>query len=85
MMLNHLISVSKTSKLKAEAKKVYEGIRYSDPMSSEALSDVEGQIQSEFTFFSQAIKSEDLELAKSVAGELLNLIDGRNKKCKVLK
>ena len=28
---------------------------------------------------------EDLELAKSVADGLLNLIDGRNKRCKALK
>ena len=81
----YLMSISKTAELKAETKKVYEAIRYSDPMSNEALSDVEGQIQSEFAFFSQAIKSEDLELAKSVAEGLLNLIDGRNKKCKTLK
>ena len=81
----HLMVSSKTAELKAEAKKVYEAIRYSDPMSNEALADVEGQIQSEFTFFTQAVKSEDLELAKSVADGLLNLIDGRNKKCKVLK
>jgi len=81
----HLMSVSKTAELKAETKRVYEAIRYSDPMSSDALSDIEGQIQSEFEFFSQAIKSEDLELAKSVADGLLNLIDGRNKKCKALK
>ena len=81
----HLMSISKTNELKAEAKKVYEAIRYSDPMSSDALSNIEGQIQSEFEFFTQAVKSEDLELAKSVANGLLNLIDGRNKKCKVLK
>jgi hypothetical protein len=81
----HLMSVSKTAELKAEAKRVYEAIRYSDPMSSGALTDIEGQIQSEFEFFSQAIKSEDLELAKSVADGLLNLIDGRNKRCKALK
>ena len=81
----HLMSTGKTAELKAEAKKVYEAIRYSDPMTSEALDDVEGQIQSEFKFFSQAIKSEDLELAKSVSEGLLSLIDSRNKKCKVSK
>ena len=81
----HLLSTCKSTELKTEVKKVYEAIRYSDPMSNEALADIEGQIQSEFTFFSQAIKSEDLELAKSVADGLINLIDGRNKKCKVIK
>ena len=81
----HLMSISKTSELKAEAKKVYEAIKYSDPMSSYIIADIEERIQSEFTFFSQAIKSEDLELSKSVADGLLNLIDDRNKKCKTLK
>ena len=81
----HLMVSAATAELKAEAKKVYEAIRYSDPMSNDALKDIEGQIQSEFTFFSQAVKSEDLELACSVAKELLNFIDGRNKKCKTLK
>ena len=81
----HLMASSKTNELKAEAKKVYEAIRYSDPMSSDVLADVEEQIQSEFTFFAHAIKTEDLELSKSVAVGLLNLIDSRNKKCKVLK
>ena len=81
----HLLSACKTAELKAEAKKVYEAIRYSDPMSNDALADIEGQIQGEFTFFAQAINSEDLELAKSVGEGLLNLIDSRNKKCKVLK
>lgn len=81
----HLMSSSKTAELKAEAKKVYEAIRYSDPMTNDALVDVEEQIQSEFKFFSQAIESEDLELAKSVSDGLLTLIDSRNKKCKVLK
>ena len=81
----HLLSTCKSTELKTEAKKVYEAIRYSDPMSNEALAEVEGQIQSEFTHFAQAINSEDLELAKSVGEGLLNLIDSRNKKCKVLK
>lgn len=81
----HLMSISKSAELKAETNKVYEAIKYSDPMSNDALADIEGQIQREFTFFTQAIKSEDLELAKSVADGLLNLIDSRNKKCKVLK
>lgn len=81
----HLMVDSKTAELKAATKKVYEAIRYSDPMSNGELSDIEGQIQREFEVFSQAIKSEDLELAKSVADGLLNLIDGRNKKCRALK
>ena len=81
----HLMATAKTSDLKIEAKKVYEAVRYSDPMSNETLADVEIQIQNEFSSFAQAIKSEDLELAKSVAEGLLDLIDSRSKRCRVLK
>lgn len=81
----HLMSVCKTAGLKTEAKKVYEAIRYSDPMSSDALENVEKLIQNEFASFEQAVKAEDSELAKSVAETLIELIDDRNKKCKALK
>ena len=49
------------------------------------IKNYESRGQSEFLSFTQAVKSDDLELAKSVAETLLDLIDGRNKKCKVLK
>lgn len=73
------------AELKAEAKKVYEAIRYSDPMSNPALDEVEKQIQNEFAAFTDAVKAEDLEVAKAVASELLTIVDKRNKKCRVLK
>ena len=81
----HLMSVSKTADLKVETKKVYEAIKYSDPMSNDALVDIERQIQNEFESFSQAVKAEDLELAKSIGGGLINIIDDRNRICKALK
>lgn len=73
------------AELKAEAKKVYEAIRYSDPMSNPALNEVETQIQNEFAAFADAVKAEDLEVAKAVASELLTIVDSRNKKCRALK
>lgn len=76
---------AKIAELKAEAKKVYEAIRYSDPMSNAALEEVEAQIQSEFQVFTSAMQEEDLKLAESVGVELLALIDNRNKKCRALK
>ncbi len=80
-----LMTSTTNAELKAEVKKVYEAIRYSDSMSNPALDEVETQIQNEFVAFADAVKAEDLEVAKSVAGELLVLIDGRNKKCRALK
>lgn len=81
----HLMATAKTTEIKADAKKVYEAIRYSDPMSNDALADVETKIQYQFNAFTNAVKNEDAELVASMSVELLDLIDARNKKCKVLK
>lgn len=81
----HLMNTSKTTELKALAKKVYEAVRYSDPMSNAVLVEVEEKIQNGFSDFENAVVSEDFELASSTAEDLLSLIDIRNKKCKLLK
>jgi len=81
----HLMNTAKTNELKALAKKVYEAVRYSDPMSNAVLVEVEEKIQNGFSDFENAVNGEDFELASSTADELLSLIDVRNKKCKLLK
>lgn len=80
-----LMSAAKTPELKAEVKKVYEAIRYSDPMSNAALEEINEQIQNQFSVFADAVKAEDSDLASSSSDELIILIDNRNKKCKLLK
>lgn len=80
-----LIARASSDEMKAETKKVYEAIRYSDPMSDDALVNIESQIQNEFNVFSDAVKNNDIDLAKSSANELIFLINARNKKCKLLK
>lgn len=81
----HLMNNSKTAELKALSKKVYEAVRYSDPMSNAVLVEVEEKIQNGFSDFENAVEAQDFELASSTADELLSLIDIRNKKCKLLK
>lgn len=81
----HAMAVAGTPELRAEAKKVYEAVRYSDPMSHDALLSLEGQIQNAFTAFESALKNGDAELSGTTAAELINLLDSRNKKCRVLK
>ncbi|MDE6722814.1 MAG: hypothetical protein K2J55_01295, partial [Eubacterium sp.] len=75
-----LVSKAKSDEIKAEAKKVYEAIRYSDPMSSQALNDIEYQIQNQFKAFSEAVETDDAELVKSTANELIVLVNDRNNK-----
>lgn len=80
-----LMTSAKSDALRTEAKKVCEAIRYSDPMSNEVLSEMEAQIQKQFNAFAVAVKAEDPELAKETADALVEMVNGRNQKCKLLK
>lgn len=80
-----LMISAKTDELRAETKKVYEAIRYSDPMANAALSDLDAQIERQFNAFSDAIKDDDAELAKETADALIEMVERRNQKCKLLK
>lgn len=79
------MNTSKTTELKALAKKVYEAVRYSDPMSNAVLVEVEEKSRTVSLILMNAVNGEGFELAASTADELLSLIDIRNKKCKLLK
>ena len=81
----HLMNITSAAELKALSKKVYEAVRYSDPMSNAVLVEVEDKIQNSFSDFKSAVDTEDYELASSTAEELISLIDTRNKRCKLLK
>lgn len=80
-----LISRAKSENIKAECKKVYEAVRYSDPMSNNALASIEEDIAIKFPRFSEAVISEDLETVVMLADEIIVLLGDRNKKCKLLK
>jgi len=80
-----LMASAKSEAVKAECRKVYETIHYSDPMSNEALSSVEGQITVKFAEFSEAVKANDVGKATEIANEIVVLVGDRNKKCKLLK
>lgn len=72
-----LIGKAKSESAKAACKKVYEALRYSDPMSNDALSEIEESIMLRFAEFSNSPSTETAE-------ELLMLVAERNKKCKLL-
>ena len=80
-----LISRAKSETIKAECKKVYEAIRFSDPMSNNALSSIESAITTKFSNLSLAVASDNFDSAAEFANELVILIGERNKKCKLLK
>ncbi|MBQ3072556.1 MAG: hypothetical protein IJD20_04610 [Oscillospiraceae bacterium] len=80
-----LLARAKSEAAKAACKKVYEAVRYSDPMSHDALTSAESAITLKFSKFSEAVTSDNAELIAASADELVILIGDRNKKCKLLK
>jgi hypothetical protein len=80
-----LVASAKSDVAKTECRKVYEAIRYSDPMSNDALASVEGQIAVRFAELSDAVKADDADRITELANEVCILINNRNQKCKIFK
>ena len=80
-----LMESAKTDALRAETRKVYEEIRYSDPMSNAALAEIDAHIKRQFNAFADAVALEDDELAKEAANALIEMVEQRNQKVKILK
>ena len=80
-----LISRAANEEVKTACKKVYEAVRYSDPMSSDALAAIESQITLKFAALSEAASAGDAEKTKVLADEMIILVGDRNNKCKLLK
>ncbi len=80
-----LVARATTESIKAECTKVYEAVRYSDPMSNDALASTESEITIKFAKLAEAVKASDEENVKSLAEEVVILVGDRNRKCKMLK
>ena len=80
-----LMARAQTEEIKAECKAVYEAVRYSDPMSHEALAATETQITLSFAELTNAVCTNDVAGVKAKAQVVRILVDDRNKKCKLLK
>ena len=80
-----ILASAKSAEAKAACKKVYEALRYSDPMSNEALSVTEAKITVKLGELKAAAAADDAEKTKTAAEDLMLLIKERNTKCKALK
>lgn len=83
--IESLLTRSELPEVRDEVNKVYEAVRYSDPMSNEALSGVEAQITLKVSELADAIEKSDIELVKKTVREIVILLNDRNRKCKLLK
>jgi len=83
--MDSLVVRASSPEMSEELKKVYEAVRYSDPMSSDALSGEESTITIKISELSDCVGKADMEGVKALAKEIVILLNDRNKKCKLLK
>lgn len=80
-----LMSTVDTEEKKRLCKRVYEALRYSDPVSDSQLERIEREINECLQSLKSAIGDGDLDLATVQAQRIEALIAERNDKCKLLK
>ena len=73
------------SDIKNEIGRLYDVVRYSDPMSDDALTGIETQITLKMSDLSEAVGKSDLDAVKKISKDVTLLVTERNKKCKLLK
>lgn len=71
--------------LKAKCEKLAEAIRYSDPMSSELLEELEKRLSASVTACATALDEGNLALADHLCDQAMLQLQERNLKCKALK
>lgn len=81
----NILARATTSEIKAEAKKIYEALKYSDPMSNPALDDIEQEIDNGLKELKKAVVDNDTMKVLMFANNILLNIKERNSKCKLLK
>ena len=68
-----------------ELKPLYDAVRYSDPMSDDALASIESQITLLMSELGAGVEKADIEAVKKNVKNITVLLSERNKKCKLLK
>ncbi len=82
---DHLVSHAQSEEVQRACKKVLEAVRYSDPMSSIRLQEIEERITTEMQQLRETVENNDAEIASTVAEELIALLEDRNRQCKAFK
>ena len=80
-----LVSRAQSMGVKEECRKVYEKVRYSDPMSNGELSEIENKISDKYSELAKAVEEDNYVTVENTAKEMISLVEDRNRKCKLLK
>lgn len=81
---HYVVNICSDPELKKDLEKLAEKFKYSDPVSSEALVEVEEKLKQEFKVLEEAVNT-DKELAKKKINEVTILLADRNRRCKEFK
>ena len=85
MDVQSLMTSAKSDEIRAEVKKVYEAIRYSDPMSDVKLADIESQLKIVFNNLVLSVDQGNIDTVKENAMITVELLERRNLLCKMMK
>lgn len=80
----YIVDLCSDTELKKSLEKLAEQFKYSDPVSSDELSDVEENLQREVKTLA-ALVNTDSELARQKIDEISGLLADRNRRCKEMK
>lgn len=81
----NILARTTTTEIKEEVKKVYEALKYSDPMSTPVLDEIEQEIDNGLKELKNAVTCNDNAKVLSVTASILLNVKERNTKCKSLK
>lgn len=81
----NLTHYAKNETIRQECQKVYEGLRYSDPMTSTSLANIESDISNTMKDFTSAVRTDNVEKVCEIGESLVLMIEDRNRKCKLIK
>ena len=80
-----LVSKAQDEEIRAAAKKVYEAVRYSDPLSTPTLAPIEEKLSAAFSALSKASGENNAAAFSAAAREFLQVLQERNTQCRQLK
>ena len=80
-----LLLSAKSDAVKTQCSKVYEAVRFSDPMSCEAVYTIENDLTLHFAKLQSAVEQDDVDAVTTEAEDFLLLLADRNRKCRILK
>ena len=80
-----IVNEAGSDAVRAECKKVYEALRYSDPVSDISLFAIESDIAEKLKALEIAVRADDPEGTAALSGVIIVLTEKRSQRCRALK